>query len=270
VVEAFAAHGIVYVSSEKDKSALFLETLPLFASGRISLLDNPRLFHQLTTLERHTTRFGRDRVSAPTGSNDDLAVCVAGAAVNAVADGPALLKSAGVFADAVPMPARAMAVYSVTVIGPDGVVATAFFASNAARLGWSANEAYLLDCTFAPLGVETLAAVMARVREFRSMVEPFDSFCGAFVSGAFKGDADRLGMELFDETPREELANLAVRFSSAVLSGQFKIVDAIKEKSRTMPIAAALHFRPGEPIEHNTLRLAILEGAKLGLLDEYC
>jgi hypothetical protein len=75
VSEAFCKAGITYTASERDKSAIFLDTLPLFTSGRVRLLDEPRLVHQFISLERRSTRVGRDIVSHPDHRNahDDLA-----------------------------------------------------------------------------------------------------------------------------------------------------------------------------------------------------
>jgi hypothetical protein len=269
VSEAFAKEGLIYTPSERDKSELYLGLLPLFTSGRIHLLDNPRVSFQLASLERHVTKFGRDRVSAPSGGADDLANAVAGAAVNAVADGPALVKNASVFAAAVPMPERAQHVFSATVIGQDGMVATAFFATNSIALGWNKDECFLLDCTLGPLGVDTVYTLTARLTELRGSIGP--GFCSAWVTRPLEQQVkmDGYPSEIFDETRRLDLPMLAVQFSSLVHAGQFKIVRELTAKARTMPLAAALSFRPNERIEDNTLRLAIIEGARLGMMNAH-
>jgi hypothetical protein len=76
---AFDKAGIRYVDSERDKSAIFLDALPLFTSGRARLIDNRRLVSQLCGLQRKVTRTGRDIVSHLPGANDDVANAVAGA-----------------------------------------------------------------------------------------------------------------------------------------------------------------------------------------------
>jgi hypothetical protein len=40
VVAAFARHGITLAHSERDRSQIYLDTLPLFSSGRARLIDN--------------------------------------------------------------------------------------------------------------------------------------------------------------------------------------------------------------------------------------
>jgi hypothetical protein len=78
--ERFKVHGIEYRVSDKVKSDLYLHLLPLLNSGRVELLDHPRLISQLTGLERRTSRAGRDLIDHPPGAFDDVANCVAGAA----------------------------------------------------------------------------------------------------------------------------------------------------------------------------------------------
>jgi hypothetical protein len=83
--ERFRVHGVVeYHVADKAKSDLYLTLLPLLNSGRIELLDHPRLVNQLTGLERRTSRAGRDSIDHVPGGRDDVANAVAGAAVLAV------------------------------------------------------------------------------------------------------------------------------------------------------------------------------------------
>jgi hypothetical protein len=76
---AFEKAGITYIDSERDRSKIYLDALPVFASGRARLLDNQRLVSQLCGLERRATRTGRDLVNHPSGGSDDLAnaCCIA-------------------------------------------------------------------------------------------------------------------------------------------------------------------------------------------------
>ena len=52
VAEHFRAHGIGYEPSLVDRSALYLELLPLVNSGQVRLLDQPELLRELRGLER--------------------------------------------------------------------------------------------------------------------------------------------------------------------------------------------------------------------------
>jgi hypothetical protein len=81
VVEAFAKTGVKYIQSERDRSAIYLDALPLFTSGRARLIDNPRLVAQFAALERRTFSTGRDRVDHGSSGRDDTCNSAAGALV---------------------------------------------------------------------------------------------------------------------------------------------------------------------------------------------
>jgi hypothetical protein len=83
--ERFAEHGITYKRSEKTKSELYMELLPLLNSGKVELLDNERLLGQLVHLERRTARSGKDSVDHGPGQRDDLINSAAGSMVGAQA-----------------------------------------------------------------------------------------------------------------------------------------------------------------------------------------
>jgi hypothetical protein len=90
VVDAFSKLGIRYEHSERDRSALYLDCLPLFTSGRARLLDNRRMVTQFAGLERRTSPIGKDRVDHGPGGHDDLCNAAAGALVLA-ASGAAVI-----------------------------------------------------------------------------------------------------------------------------------------------------------------------------------
>ena len=76
--ERFTVHGIHYEVSEKTKSDIYRDFLPIVNSKQCDLLDHPRLFGQLVSLERRTARGGRDSIDHPPGAHDDIANSVAG------------------------------------------------------------------------------------------------------------------------------------------------------------------------------------------------
>ena len=78
--ERFQVHGIRYVPSELNRSELYLSCLPILNSGRLELLDHPRMVAQFASLERRTARSGKDSVDHPPGQRDDVANAVAGVA----------------------------------------------------------------------------------------------------------------------------------------------------------------------------------------------
>jgi hypothetical protein len=86
IVDGFAAFGIRYQHSERDRSAIYLDAMPLFTSGRVRLLDNKRLTSQFAGLERRTSSIGKDKVDHGPGGSDDVANAAAGALVRAIAE----------------------------------------------------------------------------------------------------------------------------------------------------------------------------------------
>ena len=79
--EQFRKHGVNYEPSEKPKSELYRDLLPLINSGAVDLLEHDRLVTQLTSLERRTARGGKDSIDHAPGAHDDVANAVAGALV---------------------------------------------------------------------------------------------------------------------------------------------------------------------------------------------
>jgi hypothetical protein len=77
--EGFRKKGITYNVAEQPKSDIYRETLPLLNSGKVELLDLPRLANQFIGLERRQSRSGKDSIDHAPGGRDDLANAVAGA-----------------------------------------------------------------------------------------------------------------------------------------------------------------------------------------------
>lgn len=79
--EQFRKGGITYECSAKPKSDLYRDMMPLINSGKVDLLEHDRLQTQLISLERRTSRGGRDSIDHPPGGHDDIANAVAGCLV---------------------------------------------------------------------------------------------------------------------------------------------------------------------------------------------
>src|SRR5262249_30323655 len=77
--DAFAKHGVTYEPSERVKSDVYRDALPLLNAHRVALLDVPRLKAQLVGLERRTARGGRDSIDHGPGGHDDAANVAMGA-----------------------------------------------------------------------------------------------------------------------------------------------------------------------------------------------
>jgi hypothetical protein len=84
--EQFAKRNVTYEPSEKVKSDIYRDMLPLLNSRKCQLLDNRRLIAQLHGLERRTARGGRDSIDHGPGQHDDVANSVAGALVLAAGE----------------------------------------------------------------------------------------------------------------------------------------------------------------------------------------
>ncbi|AEG31546.1 hypothetical protein [Thiomicrospira cyclica] len=80
--ELFRNSGIEYLISDRPRSDLYRDTLPLINSCRVELLDLPDIINQFTTLERKTSRGGRDSIDHAPGAHDDLVNSIAGAIIN--------------------------------------------------------------------------------------------------------------------------------------------------------------------------------------------
>jgi hypothetical protein len=78
-VEQMRKYGVRVEASEKSKSDIYRDLLPIINSGGCELLDHPRLLAQLAGLERRTARGGRDSIDHAPGGHDDVANAAAGA-----------------------------------------------------------------------------------------------------------------------------------------------------------------------------------------------
>jgi hypothetical protein len=71
VATAFENAGCQYVRSRLTRSELYLEGLPLFTRGLVSIPDHAQLIRELRLLERRTARSGKDTVDHGVGGSDD-------------------------------------------------------------------------------------------------------------------------------------------------------------------------------------------------------
>jgi hypothetical protein len=76
--QPFREAGIAYEVSAQSKGDLYINFLPLLNANRVRLLDHQRLIGQLCSLERRTSRGGRDSIDHPQGAHDDLSNVTAG------------------------------------------------------------------------------------------------------------------------------------------------------------------------------------------------
>jgi hypothetical protein len=93
-VEQFRINGISYIASERDRSTIYLEFLPLLNSAKVSLLDIPELLREFRGLERRRGSSGKDRIDHGPRMHDDRANSAAAALVLAKAQVPVDLSQA--------------------------------------------------------------------------------------------------------------------------------------------------------------------------------
>ena len=81
------AHGIKFIACEQTTTENYLRLLPQLMAGRVRLIDNTTLRHQLGALERRVGSGDHETVSHPHHANahDDVACACAGALVAATA-----------------------------------------------------------------------------------------------------------------------------------------------------------------------------------------
>jgi hypothetical protein len=78
VQDAWNKCGLRYTCSELPKSQIYLECLPLFTRGLVSLPDHKRLLRELRLLERRTHRNGKDTVDHGARGSDDYSNATCG------------------------------------------------------------------------------------------------------------------------------------------------------------------------------------------------
>jgi hypothetical protein len=78
VAQAFKGAGVAYTRCELPKSALYLECLPFFMRGAVSVPNVPILIRELRLLERRVGRSGKDSVDHGASCSDDHANVLAG------------------------------------------------------------------------------------------------------------------------------------------------------------------------------------------------
>jgi len=81
--DEFQKNGIRLLHTDKNRSQLYTEVLPMFNTGRIEIPADPHLINQFCSLERRVGR-NADIIDHAPGSHDDLANSVAGLARHAL------------------------------------------------------------------------------------------------------------------------------------------------------------------------------------------
>jgi hypothetical protein len=85
--EQFTKRGVNYEPSERSKSQIYGDLLPLVNSRGCALLDHDVMKRQMISLERRAVRAGRDSIDHPKNLRDDVSNAVAGALTHAPSAG---------------------------------------------------------------------------------------------------------------------------------------------------------------------------------------
>jgi hypothetical protein len=255
--EQFRKHGITYETSEKPKSDLYRELLPLLNSARVELLDYPRLVAQLCELERRTARGGRDSIDHSPGSRDDVANAVAGVLVLVSGEGSALWRRSELLVDA-SMPSRVDMVFGVLVCDKSGRAGVAFFSTSS--LSRPGSAICLLDCEQALLSPSLLHGVVTRLGELTEMCL---ARCGAvlFTTSELSEALERLGYQ--SEIIDRVLDDTMLAMSSAVHVSAQRVRVCADVLAKSYPLT----FLQGAVLQNDDdpLRVAFLAGVAVAL-----
>ena len=262
VIEAFTRCGIRYEHSERDRSALYLDALPLFTAGRARLLDSKRLVTQFASLERRTSPIGKDRVDHGPGGHDDLCNSAGGAMVLALGAAPALWASEALLVNGAPapMPARCGIIFAVLTAGRRGDAAVVYFAKSG--IGGTLT---VLDVEAAPLAPVLFTGIITRLVNL-AMVTRAEHGARLFATGVLAAEFARLGQRahIVDALAAEDPGLLAVAAAAHVGAGRVKLVSEVLKKGERFPLGGILAGTAGED-DDDPLKLAALIGITVGL-----
>jgi hypothetical protein len=258
VVEGFSKHGIRYTVSELNRSKVYLDALPVFTSGRARLPENHRAEHQLVSLERRTSKSGRDSVNHPPGGADDLANSVCGAlTLAATAAIPALWRAADLKANgaAYPWPLRALGVFATATADEFGVFA-AFWAVGCDRYPVSPGGPFgprllMLDYQRSPIGPRLFGYIADRLAELANMPKPAAVVRGVIAQTELIPAAMNAGLSVLGDAARllEGTArpSLLLTAGATIAAGHLKITTIAEERATTLPLPLAELLRADAP-----------------------
>jgi hypothetical protein len=126
---SFSAAGITYRAAELNRGEIYMEALPLFTRGVISLPNHSTLLRELRMLERHTHKSGKDTVDHGKTGHDDYSNSVCGLLVQLAKQSNSIFDS-GLYSD-----------------NPPGSDPTPFQHTNEVREYWNGLSAHILRCT---------------------------------------------------------------------------------------------------------------------------
>jgi hypothetical protein len=247
VVEAFAKHGVRYTISERNRSKVYLDALPLFTAGRARLPNNTRAEHQLISLERRTSRSGKDTVSHAPGAHDDVANAICGALVIAATTAiPALWRSSDLKQNGQSFhwPIRSLGVFAAIAADEFGVFST-YWAIGADRYPLAPGDPFgprllLIDYDRAPIDPRLFDHIAGRLEELarqgehpvgvRGVIAPPELIPGCHAAGlVVLADAAKL----LEGTARPSLLLTAAQ---EIAAGNLKLTNLAEDRATALPL----------------------------------
>lgn len=284
--ERFAVHGISYEISERTKSQIYQEFLPALNGRRVRLLDHPRMISQFVTLERRTARGGRDSIDHEDGAKDDVANSAAGVLVQVLEDRrPALIKQTDLMAADKPVEHRfTELVFGTLWVGIDGMCGWALFS----YCSYATPKLIVADFDVVPWSGSVVSDLATRLNALcddvaarsnlhqqpsaimhvpsQLMPAATDAMLNRFEARLYREFA-AAGRQtrVVDVKPirAEYLADpvrLLLNAGAHVSAGSVKLSGSAMERAAGKPLLGALAVRPGEAVDNDPLRLAILLG----------
>ena len=286
--ERFAVHGIAYDVSKKNTSTIYGEFLPALNGRRVQLLDLPRLVGQLVGLVRYTARAGRDRIAHAPGSHDDVANVVCGALVQVIEDRrPTLITQTDLLTDDLPaIIQHPQAFQCIVWVTPDGQCAVTVFSHEALTNGGARLVLEWFDTAPWTFGLLLAAAKrmddLCEIAYARSNRVKESGGCCAFMlvqqqllqpatAAMRQVFAEKLEAQFYATSRMRNVdalaispaygadsARLVLSAAGHVASGSVKLSAEALALSGGKPLLGSLAVRPGEAVDADPLRMAML------------
>jgi hypothetical protein len=217
VSSAWREAGVGYERVEPTKSAVYLEALPLFASGKVLVPSHQVLLRELRLLERRVGRGGRDVIDHPKGATDDFALACCGALWLAQSAAPALWRREDL--PIVPGLLSCETVFAVIVAG-EREIGVGFFAKDRDK------TLHVVSAESIPMTAALLDDVPARLLGLAKSLRATLGCC-LFTPAALAGEFGRRGhvSHGIDAILAEGLPALALAAAAHICQGHVKIND---------------------------------------------
>jgi hypothetical protein len=253
---AWREQGLRYERSEKSKSEIYLEVLPVFTRGLALLPPHSQLLKELRLLERRTHVSGRDTISHGRTGTDDFANAVCGALLCASTNGSALWQREALLVD-VSMPSRVDLVFAVLVVAAKtGQAGVTYFSTNG--LSRPGSAICLLDCEQGPLSPSLLHCIFTRLAELSEVCSVRRGVV-LFTTSSLAEELERMGYqsEIIDRVVDDEM--LAISAAVHVSAQRVRMCALTKSFPLTF-LQGAAAVQDDDP-----LRVAFLAGVAVAL-----